>query len=460
MNLKKIIVFIIFCAVLLITVLVFMPSNKNKEENIIFDNSIDDKPSSSSNEQIQEDTDYDNTLKDVSVRNNYYNVKTCIDKFYSYYIDIFNETNDGVVVDEYEEKYRQEQKKENATAIYNILDSKYINYKKITEKNILDNLPKIKRSNIDITDMYVSEKTDNIAIYFVNGKLREMNTKNITNFSVMVTIDSINKTFSICLEDYIKDKYPSLKKDDKLDIETPTSIDQNKYNVYKEQYIVDQVYVKDMINKYIDEMIYNPSQGYNQLDKQYREKRFKKLENYLAFAKDVNNVRKYLTIKIEKYQKTEEDGYTQYVCIDQNENYYIIHEYSTMNYSLILDTYTIDLPEFIEKYNKSSEKEKIALNIKKILDAINLQDYSYIYDKLDDTFKANNFKTESQLKQYIQKNFYNQNKIEYKEVNKSGNTYIYTVEIYDKNDSSKFIKKDIIMELREGTQFVMSFNVN
>ena len=62
-------------------------------------------------------------------------------------------------------------------------------------------------------------------------------------------------------------------------------------------------------------------------------------------------------------------------------------------YSVVLDTYTIDLPEFIEKYNSANEKTKVGLNIQKVFDAINNEDYEYVYNKLDNTFKQTNFKT-------------------------------------------------------------------
>ena len=37
-----------------------------------------------------------------------------------------------------------------------------------------------------------------------------------------------------------------------------------------------------------------------------------------------------------------------------------------MQYSVILDTYTIDLPEYIQKYNEATQNGKVALCMNKI----------------------------------------------------------------------------------------------
>lgn len=57
----------------------------------------------------------------------------------------------------------------------------------------------------------------------------------------------------------------------------------------------------------------------------------------------------------------------QYICVDQTGKYLIFKEKSIMDYEIILDTYTIDLPEFVEQYNSSSEDKKVQFNIQKFL---------------------------------------------------------------------------------------------
>ena len=145
--------------------------------------------------------------------------------------------------------------------------------------------------------------------------------------------------------------------------------------------------------------------------------------------------------------------------IDPNNKYYIFNETAVMDYTLMLDTYTIDLPEFTEKYENNSNVIKAGLNIQKVFDAINDKDYKYFYNKLDSTFRQNNFPTEESFKDYVEKNFSN-NQLVYDNGKESGDLYIYDVTVSEGTESNKqAVKKTFIVKLLEGTDFVMSFNV-
>ena len=129
-----------------------------------------------------------------------------------------------------------------------------------------------------------------------------------------------------------------------------------------------------------------------------------------------------------------------------------------MNFAVILDTYTIDLPEFTEKYTKASDEEKVLLNIQKCFTAINDKDYRYVYNKLDNTFKANNFKTLADFEKYINANFFEKNKISASNARKQSEVYLYDIKISN-IDGTSSITKTFVMQLKENTDFVMSFGV-
>lgn len=397
-------------------------------------------------------------IEKVSNRNNYYIAKSCVTKFYTYYAAIYDSENEKNVLDE-ETSSVENIKKQNAEVIYDLLDQEYIKDKQITKENILTKLSKINTSIININNMYVSQKTENISVYMVEGTLREKVSGKITDFQIMLQLDSKNRTFTVFLEDYIKEKYKGgFKIGNELDIKIQNSIEENENNVYDYISVTEETYVTDLFNKYKEEVLYNPSLAYEHLNEEYKNKRYGTIEKFKEYAK--NNIRKNVIAKITKYQKTVTDNYTQYVCIDQNENYYIFRENAVMDYTLILDTYTIELPEFTQKYNNAEEKEKILLNIQKIFEAINSGDYQYVYNKLDNTFKANYFKTLEQFEKYIKTNWYNDNKASYGSYQKNGDTYVYNIQITNKeNTSAEKIDKKIVMQLKEGTDFVMSFNV-
>ena len=114
------------------------------------------------------------------------------------------------------------------------------------------------------------------------------------------------------------------------------------------------------------------------------------------------------------------------------------------------------IKEFIEKYNSANEKTKVGLNIQKVFDAINNEDYEYVYNKLDNTFKQTNFKTVQELKNYVIQNFSGK-QLKYGECQQQGSLYIFDITI---TEGTKQTNKRVIMQLKDGTDFVMSFNVN
>ena len=129
-----------------------------------------------------------------------------------------------------------------------------------------------------------------------------------------------------------------------------------------------------------------------------------------------------------------------------------------MNYSVILDTYTIDLPQFLEKYNSANTVQRVGYNIQKCLDAINDADYTYVYNKLDSQFKNNSYPTEKDFTNSIKSKLFETNKVSSVSSSNEGNIYVYKMVIEDKNDQTKKQNLTVIMKLLEGTDFTMSFS--
>lgn len=448
---KKILIAIISLAVISIILIVcifIMKSNtENEEEAYAY---------TGESEDIEEVKGL-HYLNDV---NSYYEVSACVDKFYSYYSDIFSDAESNYYMTGKVGQVNTEAvQKASAEEVYNMLDPEYIEYKGITNANITEKLDKLENIEVNITDIYVSEKGSNVNVYIVKGVLRDEKTENITNLNVMLKLDLINETFTVYLHDYLKEKYKDLKLGEEIDASVPESIEKNGSNQYSHKVIDEETYVRDLFSKYRTDILYYPEIAYNSLDEEYRKARFGTLEDFKAYAKET--VRQSLLMQAEKYNKTQTDDYTQYTCIDGNGNYYIFRETSTMKYTLLLDTYTIDIPEFLEKYNNATEDQKVGYNIQKVFEAINNKDYKYVYNKLDETFKQNNFKTQADFETYMEQNFYERNNVTYENYEQSGDLYIYNITISDANNEERgTISKNIIMQLKEGTDFVMSFNKN
>ena len=302
----------------------------------------------------------------VSNRNNYYVVESVVNKFFEYCNLINDAGSSYAIVDEAVEETLKEEKQENAKAIYSMLDSEYIQENGITQENLLAKLNIKSSVQIDITNMYVAEQTDTLYVYFVKGVTRNKKNSELAGFSIMVKTDIKNKTFSLFLQNYIIEHYNNIKLGDTVKIQTENTIEKNDYNMYDYRDITDETYVSDLFNKFKEEIIYNPDLLYNNyLDDEYKNKKFATIETFQSYAK--NNIKKHVIMKVNKYKKSKSDDSTQYICIDQNGNYYIFKEVSVMNYTVILDTYTLDLPEFIEKYDSGTDEEKVKLNINKII---------------------------------------------------------------------------------------------
>ena len=166
---------------------------------------------------------------------------------------------------------------------------------------------------------------------------------------------------------------------------------------------------------------------------------------------------KLVSANLNNYQVTN----TQILCVDRNNKSYIFKVTTPMKYSLILDTYTIDIQEFTTKYSETNDKGKVILNINKFMLALNDKDYKYAYSILASSFKKNNFPTLESFEKYAKTNFFEQNKFDYIEFgDESGTYYTYKVNITDgTGKNNKLITKTFIMKLDEGTKFETSFNV-
>ena len=379
----------------------------------------------------------DGQVEIVTDRNNYYMVQNCVKKFYNFYSSIF------------EDMYEKE---ENIEKTYNLLDEKYINFKGITKENIETKLPEVKESVVNIYNMYILAQDEKAAVYVAEGILRRELTNELSNFQIMIQIDLQNETFSVLPQDYIQSKYPNLDIGTNIKIEQVNNIEKNRNNSYVYEEISDSTYILDLVERYKEEAIYNPELAFDNLDNEYRVKRFGTLDSFKEYVNDNMN------IEIEKYVITKADDYTQYMCMDTKGYYYIFRETGLMKYTLILDIHTLDLPEFLEKYNKANTVEKSAYNIQRCLDAINNKDYAYVYNKLDFEFKAVNYPTLENFELIIKTKLFNRNEVVEVQSKSEGTIYIYKLTIGDMENSNNKQKMTVIMQLKEGTDFVMSLS--
>lgn len=445
MNIKKIIIILLIILIIAIIVLVALNWYGNYQEKYEYDPPEEDVA-----------ININSTIEKVSTRNDFYAVKTCIEKFYLYLAK--TDESDYSIIDEETEQALEATDNMRKEAIYNMLDNNYIQNTGITKNNVLQHLGEIETSDVIIDDMYVSEQTENVAVYLVYGKLRNQTTRENTEFNLMLKIDMLNRTFKVIPADYINEYVGEISVGQELKLDIEETIEKNDYNIFAYETISEETYILDMFNEFKTDMMYDYETAYERLNEEYKQKRFETYEEFETYATE--HIRNSVVMQLNQYQVNEFDNYTQYVCVDQNGKYYIFNETGVMDYTVILDTYTIDLPQFTEQYNNATDAEKVLYNLQKVFSAINDKDYNYVYNKLDNTFKQNNFPTLESFQTYITQNLYENNSIAYSNYQTSGNLHIYEISIKNAEDeNSATVTKNFIMQLLDGTDFVMSFNV-
>lgn len=299
-----------------------------------------------------------------------------------------------------------------------------------------------------INEMLRKDISNEIQLVLIKSKLVN------NDFNILIKIDNRNNRYSIFLEDYIT-KYNYNREMNEQDIKiTDTEIASNPYNEYK-NIIAEEEYVSiQLFNEFKNFMLNDPKTAYEIMNEEYREKKYGSYENFYKYIQE--NREQIEDADVKMYNSQEINGKTEYICLDAEGKYYIFTRDNVVNYRVVLDTYTIDLPEFLDKYNSNKAEIKVGLNLQKIFDAIKDKDYKYVYNKLDETFRNNNFKNEEEFERYAEQNF-SDKEFKYTDCKKTNDIYVATVKIT--NNNGEYDQREFIVKLEEGTDFIMSFNV-
>ncbi len=307
----------------------------------------------------------------------------------------------------------------------------------------------------DNVDGFSAEKMNylqgqRIMTYSVYGKI------NSEEKYYKVRVDMENMTYE--LEEISDDIYENLSQIKLEDDETEIP---NKGDNSFEYEAVSNV---DMCRKYLEDFkqkeLNNPKEAYSMLDEDYRNERFPTFEEFQEYVNSCRDMIQYSSLS--KYDVEIKDNYTEYILVDNYNNSYTIRTTGIWDYTILLDNYTIKVDTYEEEYKKSSIDQKIQANVYIFLQMINTKDYSHAYELLDETFRNNNFDTLDKFKEYVNANFfdYNLNTTSNVDINNEGSTYIYETKIRSGAGSAAETKNlTVIMQLKEGTDFVMSFSL-
>lgn len=444
---KKVILIILVLIVILLIFLGIVIMKLNKEKEAIYGNeyveTMDEKQDISYN--------VSDNIEKIQNHQMYYTINNIL----SSYIESIQNLNGDI------NNVKINQEKE-YLKIENVLDDEYKNEMSMSKDKYLNQIKKFKLSNekklqgtsyyFIIDDIYQCEMSVDIELYFVEYSINNIKDK------IIVKLDHENRTYSLFLKDYIEKNNYIFSNIGKEDIRINTkSIELNNYNKFNFIPMNEKDIVIEYFNLYKSMMLNNVEKAYELLQKEYREKRFGSIQ---AFKKYIEDNKKDITSReIKSYLINRYEEYTEYVLKDQYDNLYIIKETDIMKYTVTLDTYTLEQEKFNTTYIKATNREKVSMNIGKFFDMINSKDYKTAYELLSEGFKENKFKTENSFQEYIKETLYSYNNIKLvKFSDEISGVYTYYIEVYNKEDEkSPKIKMNIIMQLLEETEFVMSF---
>ena len=440
-KIRILIITVIIIITIIISIMLILLKSSNKE--------ISTEGSDTSNTEFENKDIYktDKIIKQVDNKNKYY----AVDKIINTYIRYIKEMKGIIDFQKYDE---DEVKNEGIKQLYNILDSKYISDMNINKDNLQNKIKEYDDYVVKINKMYSYELKSSINIYFVYISIDG------EDVNLLIKTDSENMTFSIFLQDYI-DKYSYSTEMNIENIKiSDDQIQKNDDNQYKYSNITDEYMAIQYMNSLKNNLISDPEYTYNSLlEEDYKLKRFGNYENFKKYIED--NKEEINNINISKYMVNNYEKYTEYVCMDQYENYYIFKQNAIMDYTVKFDNYVIATQKFEDTYKNSSEEEKVQMNVNKFIQMINRHDYLNSYECISENFKNNYFKNQEDFKNYIENNFFYHNKLEYTSLDKKGNNlYVCGVKLTDLTGENPEAREiTIIMKLNEDMDFEMSFGM-
>ena len=160
-----------------------------------------------------------------------------------------------------------------------------------------------------------------------------------------------------------------------------------KYNEVSYKKVNDAQMASIYFNDYKEKLIYSYKEAYDFLDKDYKAKKYKTIEDFKEYIE--SNKIYIFNMYLEDYMVIKEENYTIYVLKDQYENTYILKETAMMEYTVQLDNYTVDNEELNKKYKSLEDKDRGMYNVDKFFSMINRKDYTEAYNVLDENFKQN-----------------------------------------------------------------------
>ena len=320
----------------------------------------------------------------------------------------------------------------------------------------------------DPTRFFSVEKyiQDNYNENFVAEDMNVLYSERITSYAVQGRIgdNSENKVYFIFRVDpqngtYSMEEQNNVNSLDSIDLRTDiTEINNTGNNTFEYTTVNSEQMCRIYLNDYKDKELNNPVEAYSMLDDEYKKIRFPTYEDFQEYLNEYGNIIQNSVLT--SYYSEIKDDYTEYILVDNYNNSYTVRSTGIWDYKIMLDNYTIKVDTYEKEYNNLDDEAKVQANIHIFLQMINTKDYAHAYEKLSDGFKSNYFNTLESFEDYIKNNWFSYNILADIDISEEANSYVCDVTLRDgAGRAANQTNKTIIMQLREGTDYVMSFTV-
>ncbi len=433
-NIRNIIIILI---IVIIAIIILLVNNINQKDGTT---------NSTQNELDSGEVVEQNKIIEVTDMNKYYTVKQNFDEYLNtintYANPYFEEREDGSFV------FSDEEREQFYIDVYNLVNQEYLNENNITENNISDEFGFQDKFVFNtIIDMKVCVN-ENIEQYIIKYIVQDREYNVLDEKYISIIMDINNKTYEVIPEvDVQEDNYEIHI------LKNIEAVEANENNKYTDKNITTTDLIKNYLDFYKKVILGKSEIIYDLLDEEYKQSRFPTIEDFNKYIQ--LNKTEISTARAEQFKEIEEDGYIQYVIIDQFGKYYIFNDISVNKFEIILDVYSVDVEFWVDEYSKSSDTEKVASNLAKILDAVANRDVEYIYNKLNKDYIDLNFNSDDSVYELIQTKFYPGMKVGNLNVESQGDVYTLTLEVLNEDDS---LKDTIVlfMQLGENQDFEIS----
>lgn len=430
-KLKIAILIILSIIIIIITTIICMKGLEKKEKQQAVTPGIEEERPFDVNEKI--------------ARNEYY----ILSKIANTYIQSLNKNNSAYIkIDEDGNQVIEEKSLKNG--IINLLSKEYVQKNNININNLYNYVNTFEEQLLFVPINMKGISTGNVKTYVVQGIALNFEYELEKEFNIVINVDYSNRTFSV---EPTSKEYEEINTNGQI-----KNIEKNDHNQYKTTGLNIENIVKDYMNNLKRMMLAKPELVYEHLDEEYRDKRFGNVDNFKEYIK--KNEEEIKKIYVDKYLANSLENYSQYVGKDKYDNTYIFNEKEIFNYTVLLDTYTINSEEFKKVYNESKNEYRVKLNVDKWIKMLNNRDYENAYKCLDKKFREEKFGAEEEFEKYMRDNFPLHYKLSVGATEEVNGVYKQKIMLKDITGESKEQKENtIIMQLKDDYEFVMSFEV-